>query len=105
MDDFSLLGFGDFTSLITKIDINFWGTQVAINCVYDPDVQLPYQFVFSKCRKIEWTLLFPEGANDIEADIIDFQLGKKLHKQPAFFHTDIFDLIILYGSFELKKNW
>ncbi|WP_335133399.1 hypothetical protein [Nostoc sp.] len=38
-------------------------------------------------------------------DIFNFLLGKQNHSQPALFHTDIFDITILYGSFKLEKSW
>lgn len=105
MDSFSLLGFGNFTSLITKIEIISWGKKVIINCVYDPDDRLPYQFIFHDCREIKWNLIFPEEVDQLEADIIDFILGREAYEHPALFHTDIFQLTILYGHLELQKHW
>jgi hypothetical protein len=103
MDDFALLGFGDFTSLITKVEINAWGANIVIHCVYDPDERLPYQLIFNNCQKIEWAITVPINSGDLETDIIDFQLGKESHT--ALFCTDVFELTILYGNFELNKDW
>lgn len=36
--------------------------------------------------------------NEIEADIIDFQIKKDGEREYTCFHTDIFDLLIYYGS-------
>lgn len=105
MDDFALLGLGNSTSLITNVQVTLWGKEVFIDCVYDPDERLPYRFVFSDCQEIKWNLLFPEDACDPEADIFDFLVGKENHSKPALFHTDIFDITILYGSLKLEKNW
>ncbi|MEH2436244.1 MAG: hypothetical protein V7K25_18685 [Nostoc sp.] len=105
MDDFALLALGNSTSLITNVQVVLWGKEVYIDCVYNPDKRLPYRFVFYNCREIKWNLLFPEDACDVEADIIDFFLGKENYLQPALFHTDIFQITILYGSFKLEKNW
>ncbi|MHC5729762.1 MAG: hypothetical protein ACYT04_45145 [Nostoc sp.] len=105
MDDFALLGLRDSTSLITNVQFVLQRKEVLIDCVYDPDDRLPYRFVFYDCREIKWNLLFPDDTCDTEADIFDFLLGKENHSKPALFHTDIFDITILYASFKLEKNW
>ncbi len=45
-----------------------------------------------------------ERVNEIEADIIDFQIKKDGERKYADFHTDIFDLLIYYGSV-IEKDW
>jgi hypothetical protein len=42
-DDYVLLGLGELTSLITAITISGWGSQVLLECIYDPTGgRLPY---------------------------------------------------------------
>lgn len=105
MDSLAALGIADFVSLMTKVEITSWGEKVIVDCVYDPDDRLPYKLIFHNCRKIEWDLIFPEDIGEPEADIIDFQVGKKSHEEPAYFCTDIFELSILYGELEIVKSW
>jgi hypothetical protein len=44
-------------------------------------------------------------ANDIEADVIDFQIKKDERGEYAYFHTDIFEILIYYGSINIEKDW
>lgn len=105
VDGFTFLGLGNFTSLITGIKFINWGETVLIDCVYNVTTRLSYRIVFSKCYDIKWFLTDSDLINDIEADVIDFQIFQYEEKQYAYFHTDIFDISINYGSIKIEKTW
>jgi hypothetical protein len=35
--------------------------------------------------------------------LIDLQIGQGYHQKPAIIYTDIFEIVILYGSFQIEK--
>ncbi|OUL29186.1 hypothetical protein BV378_06100 [Nostoc sp. RF31YmG] len=105
VDGFSFLGLGNFTSLITNIKFADWGETVFIDCVYHPTERLPYRILFSKCDEIKWFMNDSDLINEIEADIIDFQIKKDGERESAYFHTDIFELLISYQSIKIDKLW
>ena len=105
VEGFNLLGLGNFTSLITNIKFADWGHSVLIDCVYIPQKRLKYQIIFSQCNEIKWFINDSEIINDAEADIIDFTIEKDADKEYAYFHTDIFDLLIYYGNIKIEKDW
>ena len=105
VDGFNFLGLGNFTSLINDIKFVDWGHTVLIDCVYHPQEKLSYQIILSQCDKIEWSIIDSEIIKDTEADIIDFTIEKDGDKEYAYFHTDIFDLLIYYESIRIEKDW
>jgi hypothetical protein len=105
VDGLNFLGVGDFTCLITSIKFSRWGENVLINCIYNSPERLNYSIAFSGCYKIKWFMLDSEIAEDIEADVFDFQIHKDEQGEYAYFHTDIFDILIHYKSMEILKNW
>ncbi|BAT53997.1 hypothetical protein NOS3756_29610 [Nostoc sp. NIES-3756] len=46
-----------------------------------------------------------ELASDTEVDVIDFLIQRNEGKEYAYFHADIFDLIVCYGSIKIEKDW
>ncbi|MEH2459442.1 hypothetical protein [Nostoc sp.] len=105
-DDYHLLKLGGLTSLITSVNMSLWGSEVSVECVYDPtEDRFPYVLVFQDCRDIRWSLHDSEEVHEPEADLIGFSMGAESHKKAAVITTDIFELSIIYGSFVLQKNW
>lgn len=105
IDGFNFLGLGNFTSLINDIKFAEWGHTVLIDCVYNLQKRLQYQIICSQCDKIKWFIIDSEIVNEAEADIIDFTIEKDGDKKYAYFHTDIFDLLIYYESIKIEKDW
>ena len=103
-DDYSLLGLGELTSLVRNVKISAWGSELLLECIYDPTGEpLPYQLLFSDCREINWTVHDWEEVGELEADLIGIYLGKGSHQNPACIHTDIFEISIVYEKFQLTK--
>ncbi|WP_242723101.1 hypothetical protein [Microcoleus vaginatus] len=99
-----MLGLGGFTSLITKVNVSLWGSEVLIECVYNPEERLPYMLTFKDCRDISWTVHDEEAVGEPEAEFFGITLGESEHRKPAVITTDIFEISILYGSFRIHKG-
>lgn len=103
-DDYNLLGLGEYTSLVKNVTVSSWGSEVRIECLYNPIERSPYVLVFRDCRDIKWTVHDEEEVGEPFADLIGIHLGEDAHRQPALIHTDIFEISILYGSFSVEKG-
>ncbi len=105
MPDYHLLGLGNFTSLIKRIDVKLWGKEVMIHCLYDPVARQPYVLIFKNCREIHWNI-YGEDADlqASETDLIGFLLGRDNYRKPATINTNLFELSVLYGDFEIQKS-
>lgn len=105
LEDLKSLGLGDFTSLITGARVSLWGNEFLLECMYDPIDRLPYRLAFQDCHEIKWYVHSPKDVQDSEADLIDIQLGEDNYRKHAVIYTDIFELLILYGSLRVEKEW
>ena len=105
LEDLKPLGLGNFTSLVTNVQVSLWGNDFLLECLYDPIDRRPYKLAFQDCREIRWDIRSPEDVQDSEIDLIDIQLGEDNHRKHAVIYTDIFELLILYGSFRVEKEW
>lgn len=103
-DDYTLLGLGELTSIVTGISISAWGSQVLLECIYDPTGdRLPYQLLFQCCREVHFEVHDLEEVGECEADLIGISLGENDYKQPAIIHTDIFEISLLYDRIEISR--
>ena len=103
-DDYTSLGLGELTSLVTDIQIKQWGTELWLHCVYDPlGERVPYALIFQDCRQLQWEIHDAAASSDLEADLIGMALGQNNYRQVAIIHTDIFELSLLYGTVSLRK--
>ncbi|KKI99595.1 hypothetical protein [Prochlorothrix hollandica] len=94
-------GLGDFTSLITEIQLQNWGKTLVIQGLYDPHGQnLPFTLTLHQCYDIRWQPLSPDlnpALPDSEpADLIDLQLQTQGDRSTAIFYTDLFELTVGY---------
>lgn len=104
LEELNLVNLQEFTSLITNIKLLAFGNELELECIYDPQgIKLPYQLYFQDCNEIQLSLHSPENSHDLEADIIDFQLGQEQHQKPAIIYTDIFELLISYGTLQIQN--
>lgn len=94
----------DFLSVVTKVDLSQWGSDLQIECVVDAVDRQPWVLHFKNCHEIHWHIHHPESMKDEEAELISFTFGKNNHQEPAVIGTDIFDLFVRYGSFELYER-
>lgn len=104
MPDYHLLGLGNLTSLVTGVQLRLWGSEMLIQCLYDPLNRQPYLLVFRDCREIHWNVHESGAIQDSEANLFGILLGQDKHRQPAVITTDIFEVSILYGHFESQQQ-
>jgi len=104
--DYSLLGLGPATSLVTNVMIDKWGSKVRVSCLYDPvGLRRPYRLFFEYCYDIKWEVIQQEDVEDSEADLLGFSISGEGHEYVTVIHTDIFELTILHGNFVVDKDW
>lgn len=103
MPDYHLLGLGNLTSLVTGVQVRRWGGEVTFRCLYDPSSRQPYLLIFTDCREIDWNVHEASATEQSEADLIGILLGKDKHRQAAVITTNIFEVSVLYGQFEIRK--
>lgn len=94
----------DFLSVVTGVRLLQWGSDLQIECVVDAVDRQPWVLHFKNCREIHWYIHEPESVQDQEAELISFKFGKDDHQEPAMVGTDIFDVSVLYESFEMYKR-
>ncbi len=103
--NYQFLDVGPYTSLVTDVLIRKWGSEVLVSCLYDPlGASKSYQVLFTDCTHLRWEVHSPEYVKDSEADVIGFELIS-VARDHALIHTDIFELAIWYGSYEVLKEW
>ena len=112
-DDYKLLNLGGLTSLVTNFRVLYWGNEFVLECLYDPTGKsLPYSLNFKDCREIRWEVHDPEEVGEPFAELIGIHLGEdsrlassqdNCHK-PALIHTDIFEISLLYSSFNIERG-
>jgi len=96
---------GPATSFVTAILVANWGRDVTVMCLYDPDgARQPYRLLFGECEEASWQLFHPEQAGESEAALIDFSIGARNDRKIAVVNTDIFELLVYYGTFVVDKS-
>ena len=89
--------------MVTGVVVTKWGAEVTFSFLYA--LQQPYQLVFHDCRELQWDVHSAEDVDEEIANLIGIALGEKGHVKAAVVTTDIFELSILYGSWEVQKSW
>ena len=103
-DDYGQLGLGGLTSLIKDVKLSAWGNRVTLECLYNPEAPYPYLIVFDDCREVDWSLHDLDNLQEPFADLIGIHLGCGNHQRKALIHTDIFDLSLLYGNWQVYSS-
>jgi hypothetical protein len=103
---YTLLGVQPLGLLTKDIQITLWGTQLALDCLYDPENPKPFQLIFKDCHHIRWELTnIDVDERDVLADVVAILLGEDGHRQPAVITTDIFEISVLYGKVIVNRSW
>ena len=89
---------------LQKITVSDWGNTVHILCQYDPDNMQPFELLFSGCEKIYIEIIHEEDVKEEFADVIGMTLGEDNLVEQAVFHTDFFEIGILYKKLTITKN-
>ena len=102
--DYALIGVGGAASVVTAIDLNNWGSEVIVSCLYDPlGTAKPYKLVFGGCGEVRCSVHEEGALEDTSADLIGFSIGENDLRKPAIITTDVFELSILYRTFQVEK--
>ena len=93
------------SSLVTNVKVTLWGNEVVLECLYDPTGdRLPYILKFKDCQEIRWEIHDPEEVREPFAELIGFHLGEGDRGKTALIHTDIFEISLLYSTFNLERG-
>lgn len=102
LESLKSFGFDRFPSLITNIEVLRWGNELKLECINDPHHRkIPYQLYFYDCQDIQFSVHSPENLDDIEADLIDFQINHKIAPKSAIIYTDIFEISVSYHQLDV----
>lgn len=93
----------DFLSIVSDVHIMKWGSEVQVECLDDPVTRQLYVLVFKNCVEVRWSVHEPHDVHDTEDNLIGVLLGKGNYQEPALITGGIFELSVLYESFELQK--
>jgi len=93
----------DFLSIVTDVSVLKWGSEVQVECLDDPVTRQLYVLVFKNCTEVRWHIHELDDVYDLEDNLIGVLLGKENHQEPALITGGIFQLWVLYESFELQK--
>ncbi len=93
----------DFLSVVIGVRTSQWESDLQIECIVDAVDRQPWILHFKNCREVHWYIHESESLQDREADLISFKFGKDNHQEQAMLGTDIFDVSVLYESFEMYE--
>ncbi|NEQ99297.1 MAG: hypothetical protein F6K30_21745 [Cyanothece sp. SIO2G6] len=97
--DYRLLNLGPASSVVTDISIDKWCSEVTVSCLYDPSIsKRPYELLFKECRGVSWELIEEENLDEVCAELIGLNLGLEKYEEAASITTDIFEMLITYGT-------
>ncbi len=105
LEIFDLLGVEPGTLSVAGVQINTWGREVLIDCVYEDGSPRPFQLLFEACSSIQWDVHGEPSDDDRTAELMGLFLGEEEHRTASIVYTDLFELSVLYGSFTLLKEW
>lgn len=103
--EYHLLNLGLASSVVRSVLIARWGTQVRVECIYDPlEEQKEYQLLFNDCSRVVMDVLPGTDYGEEVADLLGIVLGEPGGSRPAILTTDLFEMHITYGHFECIKG-
>jgi hypothetical protein len=104
---YNLLSVAQSGLFVTEIESCLWGTEQIVHFIYSPHVEnKPFRINFKDCTKFHWEYYGEEeDARDEIADVIGFDFHLDQDVKTAIVHTDLFEIIIHYGSLEVQKDW
>lgn len=88
------------------MESRLWGKEYAISFLYNPlTLDKPFRITFKDCTHYQWDTTGSEiDERDENADVIGFDFRLDEHGKVAILHTDLFEVIIHYGSLEVEKD-
>lgn len=92
----------DLVSVITDIRILKWGSEVEIECVDDPVNKQVYILTFKKCTEVRLFAHDLDNVNESVDNLSGIIIGKEQYQEPAIVTGFIFELWVLYESFDIN---
>jgi hypothetical protein len=93
----------DFLSVVTDIRISRWGSKVEVECLDDPITKQVYVLAFKNCTEVRLFAHDLDNVSDAFDNLSGIVVGKEKHQEPAIITGFIFELWVLYESFEIRK--
>jgi hypothetical protein len=107
MEIYELLAAPPRGIFIQSIQLHQLGLELSVACLYDPDAPKPFTLMFSRCKSIHWEVIDEDNRDNAigPADVIAITLGEEGDKEAAVVHTNIFEIIVLYDTKTIVKDW
>ena len=92
---------------VAEIVPQLWGKEWNIGFIYNPHIdKKPFHIRFKDCTVGHWEFYGESGDERAEiADVIGFDFHSDQHGKSVVLHTDLFEVIIYYGTLEVEKDW
>lgn len=88
--------------LIETVEITRWGHDYRFGLKLHNDEAVRCYLVVEDVRSAHWASFDEEtDERDTLVDVIGFEMGEPNHQKQALIHTDIFELLLTYGSMKL----
>ncbi len=100
MDDYHKLGVGPSASIISRLELLNWGSEVRLMCLYDPAIRKPYVLRFTGCRNLNLEPI-EKNTPDSEVSLIGITLDGGQQQHTARVTTEGFELSLTFGRWEL----
>jgi hypothetical protein len=93
------------TALVTRLNISSWGKTVEISGLYAPiDSGQRCEIRLDNCRYLTLEFYGDDVREELEANIIDFDIREDNGQEIAFLATTIFELPVNFGRLHFQKN-
>lgn len=102
LEIYDMLGVEPGQITITAVEVASWGAELIVNCKYEGG--RPFQLLFDDCQSIQWDMHSSPGEQDA-AEVMGLFLGEADHKEAGIIYTDLFEIAVRYGTFDLVKDW
>lgn len=102
---FDLIGERTGNIVITGFDVEKWGGEMVVNCLYRyPPDEKPFKIRFKHVRSIQWITVKMDATEDT-AQVLTHDIGEGQYQRTARFATILAEVVISYDSVEIEKDW
>ena len=90
---------------ISGFDIEKWGSEVVVKCLYryPPDEKL-FNLRFKRVRSMQW-ITVKLDADDDTAQVLTHDIGEGKYQRTARFATVLAEVVISYDEVVVEKDW
>lgn len=88
--------------LLQTVEITRWGHDYRFGLKLLNDEAVRCYLIFEDVREVHWESISPEtDERDTLLDVMGFEMGEPNHQKRALIYTDVFELLLTYGSMKL----